>query len=68
MMTTTFYAPSKFARYVQLLVMKYDGRFVHNPLFMSSKNANFKISFDEVSPEYVRSFHIRIDILNSPWV
>lgn len=68
MTTITFYAPTKFARYVQLLVMKYNGWFVHNPLFMFTKESQFKISFDNVPVEDWHAFNIRIYILNQPWV
>jgi len=67
-MTITFYAPTIFARYIQLLVMKYGGYFVHNPLFMFTDKSQFKISFDNISPEAVYAFNVRINILNQPWV
>lgn len=69
MTTLTFYAPTKFARYVQLLVMKYGGYFEHNPLFMFTDKSQFKINFEDiVSADDFKAFHIRTHILNQPWV
>jgi len=66
MTTVTFYLKGNFARYVQLLVMKYDGRFVHNPLGMFSKKAQFKVSFEDSNN--CNKFMVRLGILEQPFV
>ena len=66
MTTLTFYAPTRFARYVQNLVKKYDGRFVHNPLDMFQGDSQFKISFEDIVN--CNKFTARYYILNQPFV
>lgn len=63
--TVTFYAPSKFARYVQDNVKRYDGRFVRNPNLTLDRGW-FEVSFED-SSNY-NKFMVRTDILNEPWV
>ena len=65
MTKVTFYAPSKYARYVQDLVKLYDGRFKGNPCLLSTR-AWFCISFKDSYK--CNKFMIRVDILNQPWV
>jgi len=67
-MKITFYAPSKFARQIQLFVIKYDGYFVENPMFLFSKEAQFKIGFDHNNATNSRKFMNKIDILKQPYV
>lgn len=69
MITTSFYAPSKFARYVQLLVMKYNGRFVFNPYEAYGGNSRFEISFDDENSDIrFAQFQACVHILTQPWM
>ncbi len=65
MIIVTFYAPTKFARKVQDLVKKYDGRFKGNP-YLGLERTWFEVSFED-SDNY-NKFGRRVDIFNQPWV
>ena len=64
--TVSFYAPTKFSRYVQLAVMKHNGRFERNPYEMFNNDSRFEISFGDVQD--LNKFMARVHILNQPWM
>ena len=63
MTTISFNAPTRFARYIQLLVMKYNGRFVRNPFDMFG-TSRFEISFENNDASKLMTM---VDILNQPF-
>ena len=67
MITISFYSPFKNARRIQILVMKYDGRFVANPYEVyGTTNGFFKITFED-GMNY-RKFSACHQLLEQPFV
>ena len=62
----TFYGPTKFARLIQKLVGKYDGRFVNNPLHVGGGETHFKISFED--SHNFNQFCVRTEIIKQPFM
>jgi len=65
MTTLTFYNHWRFARTIQLLVMKYDGRFIGNPYDPVFGKTMFKVSFENNNASKLM---LMSHILNQPWV
>jgi hypothetical protein len=65
MITVTFYAPTKLARYIQLAVMRGNGYFVRNPYLAWGEESRFDISFED-GPKYNR-FMNSVNTFKQPW-